>query len=312
MAREGAKFIIEGKWSGERRRLIDRETLLALTGEGPDEVRQPRDIFERHYKYRGKALSCHFRAGPVPLRAAAGHDGRASRSRARRSCSPTSVARSTPSIGDLHPRGVRPLPGVHARGARGLPRSTSPSSTSGPARSTTLRRREPLRRFNVKIEEDAFSSRSRRVGWSNFVECRKTLDVEKVRSDFPILKRKVNGKRLVYLDNAATTQKPKVVIDATGRLLLETQRQPHRGVHQLSIEATETYESSRKKVATFINSPSRGGGLHEGYDRVDKPREVRLGAQPRQEGRRHRPHDDGAPQQHGPVAAPREGGRARG
>ncbi len=52
MAREGAKFIIEGKWYGERRRLIDTEALMAITGEGPVEVRQSGDVFERHYKYR--------------------------------------------------------------------------------------------------------------------------------------------------------------------------------------------------------------------------------------------------------------------
>jgi FeS assembly protein SufD len=52
-AREGAKFTVEGKWSGERRRLVDRQTLLALTGEAPTEVKHGADIFERHYKYRG-------------------------------------------------------------------------------------------------------------------------------------------------------------------------------------------------------------------------------------------------------------------
>ncbi|MDA4122048.1 MAG: Fe-S cluster assembly protein SufD [Thaumarchaeota archaeon] len=52
MAREGAKFIIEGKWRGERRRLVDRETLMAITGEAPVDVRQSSDVFERHYKYR--------------------------------------------------------------------------------------------------------------------------------------------------------------------------------------------------------------------------------------------------------------------
>jgi Fe-S cluster assembly protein SufB/Fe-S cluster assembly protein SufD len=52
-AREGAKFTVEGKWSGQRRRLVDRETLLALTGEAPTEVKHGADIFERHYKYRG-------------------------------------------------------------------------------------------------------------------------------------------------------------------------------------------------------------------------------------------------------------------
>jgi Fe-S cluster assembly protein SufB/Fe-S cluster assembly protein SufD len=52
MAREGAKFIVEGKWYGERRRLIDRETLMAITGEAPVEVKESGDVFERHYKYR--------------------------------------------------------------------------------------------------------------------------------------------------------------------------------------------------------------------------------------------------------------------
>jgi len=52
IAREGAKFIIEGKWHGERRRLLDRETLMAITGEAPVEVKQSSDVFERHYKYR--------------------------------------------------------------------------------------------------------------------------------------------------------------------------------------------------------------------------------------------------------------------
>jgi len=52
-AREGAKFTVEGKWTGERRRLVDRETLMALTGEAPTEVKHGADIFERHYKYRG-------------------------------------------------------------------------------------------------------------------------------------------------------------------------------------------------------------------------------------------------------------------
>ena len=86
------------------------------------------------------------------------------------------------------------------------------------------------------------------------LESTKTVDVEKVKNDFPILSRKVNGKRLVYLDNAATTQKPKVVIDALVDYYSRYNANVHRGVHQLSIEATETYENSRKKVAKFINS----------------------------------------------------------
>jgi cysteine desulfurase / selenocysteine lyase len=88
------------------------------------------------------------------------------------------------------------------------------------------------------------------------LESTKTVDAEKVKNDFPILNRKVNGKRLVYLDNAATTQKPKVVIDALVDYYSRYNANVHRAVHQLSIEATETYENSRKKVARFINSSS--------------------------------------------------------
>ncbi len=83
-----------------------------------------------------------------------------------------------------------------------------------------------------------------------------TLDVEKVRRDFPILKRKIHGKRLVYLDNAATTQKPRAVIDSLTDYYSNHNANIHRGVHLLSIEATESYEQARGKVASFINSPS--------------------------------------------------------
>ncbi len=78
------------------------------------------------------------------------------------------------------------------------------------------------------------------------------LDVEKIRADFPILKRKVNGKRLVYLDNAATTQKPRGVIEAISDFYSNHNANIHRGVHQLSIEATEAYESARTKAAAFV------------------------------------------------------------
>ena len=88
------------------------------------------------------------------------------------------------------------------------------------------------------------------------LEPTKTVDVERVRADFPILSRKVNGKPLVYLDSAATTQKPKVVIDSLVDYYSRYNANVHRGVHQLSIEATETYENSRKKVANFINAAS--------------------------------------------------------
>jgi cysteine desulfurase/selenocysteine lyase len=80
------------------------------------------------------------------------------------------------------------------------------------------------------------------------------LDVYKVRADFPILARKVHGKPLVYLDNAATSQKPQPVIDAIVRYYTSENANIHRGVHALSEQATESYEQARKIVRRFINS----------------------------------------------------------
>ena len=81
------------------------------------------------------------------------------------------------------------------------------------------------------------------------------LDVAAVRADFPILSRKINGHPLVYLDNAATTQKPRQVIDAIINYYEQTNSNVHRGVHTLSVESTEAYELARAKVAKFINAP---------------------------------------------------------
>jgi cysteine desulfurase / selenocysteine lyase len=80
------------------------------------------------------------------------------------------------------------------------------------------------------------------------------FDVERIRADFPILNRKVNGKPLVYLDNAATTQKPLGVVENLVRFYLEENSNIHRGVHYLSQKATERYEGTRKKIRTFINA----------------------------------------------------------
>lgn len=82
------------------------------------------------------------------------------------------------------------------------------------------------------------------------------LDVETLRQDFPILGRVVRGKPLVYLDNAATTQKPQQVIDAISRYYSETNSNVHRGVHYLSEQATLQYEGARQRVAKFLNAES--------------------------------------------------------
>ena len=83
------------------------------------------------------------------------------------------------------------------------------------------------------------------------------MNVESIRGDFPILQRTVNGKPLVYLDSGATAQKPECVIEAVNRLHREQNANIHRGVHQLSAEATQLYEQARERVRTFIGAASR-------------------------------------------------------
>lgn len=80
------------------------------------------------------------------------------------------------------------------------------------------------------------------------------FDIQKIRADFPLLKREVNGKPLVYLDNGATTQKPKVVIDAITNYYSDMNSNVHRGVHYLSQISTDAFELTRRKVQEFINA----------------------------------------------------------
>lgn len=80
------------------------------------------------------------------------------------------------------------------------------------------------------------------------------LDVSKIRSDFPILSRTINGKPLVYLDNGATSQKPQAVIDAISGYYAEINANVHRGVHTLSQIATDAFEASRMKIQKHINA----------------------------------------------------------
>ncbi|WP_294820320.1 cysteine desulfurase [uncultured Flavobacterium sp.] len=80
------------------------------------------------------------------------------------------------------------------------------------------------------------------------------FDIQKIRADFPILEQKVNGKPLVYFDNAATSQKPQQVIDAIVKYYSEINANIHRGVHTLSQLATDAYEASRKTIQAHINA----------------------------------------------------------
>ena len=86
-----------------------------------------------------------------------------------------------------------------------------------------------------------------------------SLDVTAIRKDFPILAQQVHGKPLIYLDNAATSQKPKCVIEALTRFYLMDNANIHRGVHQLSERSTQSYEAARGKVQRFLNAANSAG-----------------------------------------------------
>src|SRR5215213_10376660 len=81
-----------------------------------------------------------------------------------------------------------------------------------------------------------------------------SFDVNKVRADFPVLTQEVNGKPLVYLDNAASSQVSNLVIERSSKYLREEHSNIHRGVHYLSQHATSAYEAAREKVKRFINA----------------------------------------------------------
>jgi len=108
-------------------------------------------------------------------------------------------------------------------------------------------------------------------------------DVEAIRAQFPILQQQVNGAPLVYLDNAATTQKPQAVLDAILAFYTECNSNVHRGAHKLSDEATRRYEKARDDVAAFINASSRAeviwtSGTTESINMIAKGMSERLQA----------------------------------
>ena len=80
------------------------------------------------------------------------------------------------------------------------------------------------------------------------------LDIEAVRADFPALDQSVHGHPLVYLDSAASTQRPRAVLDAVNSYYMEDNANVHRGIHELSRRATESYEGARTRVARFLGA----------------------------------------------------------
>ena len=83
-----------------------------------------------------------------------------------------------------------------------------------------------------------------------------TLDIATVKADFPMLSRQIDGKRLVYLDSAATSQKPNAVIDAMDDYYRNAYASVNRGAYRIAAEATNLVEGARQSVARFINAPS--------------------------------------------------------
>src|ERR1700686_5902584 len=84
------------------------------------------------------------------------------------------------------------------------------------------------------------------------------LDVERIRADFPILQRRIGDQPLVYLDSAATSQRPSAVLEAVDDYYRTSNANVHRGVHTLASEATDLYELARQRVARFIDAPPEG------------------------------------------------------
>ena len=97
-----------------------------------------------------------------------------------------------------------------------------------------------------------------------------TLDINSIREQFPILSRKIYDKYpLVYLDNAATTQKPRLVVEAMSEEYYNVNANVHRGVHFLSQQATDLHEAARERVRTFLNARNC---LHTGHHREHQSR----------------------------------------
>src|SRR2546429_7015903 len=95
------------------------------------------------------------------------------------------------------------------------------------------------------------------VRWNRMAKLAKVLlNVPAIKADFPILQRKVHDRRLVYLDSAATSQKPKQVIDATSDFYARYNANVHRAIYELGEEATREYEGAREKIAAFIRAKS--------------------------------------------------------
>ena len=132
-----------------------------------------------------------------------------------------------------------------------------------------------------------------------------SYDVASIRADFPALAMQVYGKPLVYLDNAASAQKPRPVLDRIQQAYTEQYANVHRGLHYLANAATEAYEGARETVRGFLNAGAPGRDhLHPQRHRGDQSGRLYVRARAHQAGRRDRALDHGAPFQHRALAFP--------
>lgn len=113
----------------------------------------------------------------------------------------------------------------------------------------------PLKKTGLSELPKLFSTPEERIKLDK-VFSKKKFEVEKIRKDFPILKEKVNGRELIWLDNAATTQKPNSVIDRISYFYAHENSNVHRAAHELAARSTDAYEEAREKVRQFINANS--------------------------------------------------------
>jgi cysteine desulfurase / selenocysteine lyase len=154
---------------------------------------------------------------------------------------PAPVVAPTPPVA-VPEFGDEPLPSF------AMPKEAKPAAALPPAAPAGV----PTFYFITEHPQPSQFSLAPPVGMSKF-------DVEAVRRDFPMLAERVHGRPLVYLDNAATTQKPRAVIDRLADFYYRENSNVHRGAHELAERATEAYEDARAEVASFLGAPSPDG-----------------------------------------------------
>src|SRR5260370_29120828 len=153
--------------------------------------------------------------------------------------SSTSLKATSPAAADTasYRKARNKLPGL------AVPKSTTPTT-------------KPPLTFPGQLAQSTVRGYATQKQTTAYIHGKKAYDVNKVRHDFPILNRLINGKPLAYLDSAATTQKPREVIDELTRFYNEHNANVHRGVYKISEEATAAYEEARAKIARLINANS--------------------------------------------------------